>query len=112
MGQNLPRLALCQDHWQARLLLRALKVIHPLKVLAQDFPVKKDQRAQRLILRGGCDLLVNGEVVQKLLHLVRALLRRVPLAMKEDVALDPIDIGCFGTNTVVLAADGFAHLIE
>jgi hypothetical protein len=60
MGQNLLRLALCQDHRQAHGFLRA-RVIHPLEVLAQDFPVKKNQRAQRLILRGGCDLLIAGE---------------------------------------------------
>jgi hypothetical protein len=84
MGQHVPRLALCQDHRQALRLLRALKVIHPLKLLAQNFTVKKNQRAQRLVLRGGRDFFVNRQVIQKLFHLGPAHLRRVPFPMKED----------------------------
>ena len=36
----------------------------------------------------------------------------MPFVMKEDVALDPIDVGSLGANTVMFASDDVPHLVE
>ena len=41
-----------------------------------------------------------------------AYLFRVPLIVEEDEAFNPVDIGFFGAEGVMLAADGIAHLVE
>jgi len=49
---------------------------------AQDFPVKEEQRGLGLVLRGGRNLALDGEVREKRLDFRRAKACRVPLAVK------------------------------
>src|SRR5713226_5764049 len=96
MRQDMSYLTLGKDDGQACRLLRALKIVHPLKVLLQDFAVQKDQRAQCLILSGGRDLLLDRQMIQELFHFARTHLLWVSLLMKEDVTLDPVNVSGFG----------------
>jgi hypothetical protein len=52
------------------------------------------------------------KMVQKLLQFRRAHLRWMPLIVKENIFLDPVDIGSLGAQTVVLAANRLSYLIE
>jgi hypothetical protein len=47
-------------------LLCSFKVVQPIKVLAEDLPVEKDQRAEGLVLGGGGNLSLDGKMVQEL----------------------------------------------
>lgn len=74
--------------------------------------VEEEQRAVRLVLRGGGDFLLHGQVREEGLDFGRAHVLRVALVMKEDEALDPMDVGLLGARGVVLAANGLADLVE
>ncbi len=67
---------------------------------------------QRLALGGSRDLVVDGQRGQERGDLDGAHVNRVPLAMEEDVPLDPVDVGLFGARAVVSGADGLADPVE
>src|SRR5262249_6592920 len=74
--------------------------------------VEKQQRAFGLILRGSRDAPLHRQERQERFHLPISHLAWMPLAVKMDVAPDPIDVGLFSTQAVVLAADAVAHAVE
>ena len=90
----------------------SLAVTHRCNLLAEYFAIEKDQGAQRLILSRGGDLLLDRQVVEKLLNVLLIHLGRMAFVMKEDVALDPIDVGLLSANAVVLAANRLPDLIQ
>src|SRR5882672_3132767 len=112
MRQDLPNLSFGKNYWQARRPFRSLQILHPFKLLVQHFPVEKDQGAQSLVLSSRCNVLINCQVVQELLHFARAHLFRMLLAMKKDVTLDPIDISSLSPQAVMLPANSLTHLVE
>ena len=54
----------------------------------------------------------TAEVAEEGAEVIRAQLARMTFAMEEDVAANPLQIGLFGADAVVLHADDVAHLIE
>jgi len=58
--------------------------------------MQEEQGAERLILCRGTDPAAHGEVGEKLDDLGRPHLRRMPLAVKEDVSTRPADVGLLG----------------
>ncbi len=91
---------------------------HPLNAGDEvEFPiqhllVEEKQGAEGLILRGGGDALLDGEMAEKGGDLFFAHLRGVALLVEEDEAADPIEIGLLGAKAVVLAAQVPADAIE
>src|SRR3989475_1534190 len=60
----------------------------------------------------GSHLALDRERAQEQGHLRRAHLHRMPLAMEDDVATDPRDVGVLGAATVVASAQGSANTVE
>lgn len=74
--------------------------------------IEKKQCAQGLVLGGSGDLGFHGEVGQERLHFRRSQVLGVTLAVKEDEALDPVQVRLLGADAVVLEADDGAHLLQ
>jgi len=80
--------------------------------LLEHVSVEEEQRGQRLVLRGGADPAVDGEVGEEGVDLRLAHLDWMPLAVKDDKAPDPRDVGLLGSETVVTRPDRQAHPVE
>src|SRR5207249_2661876 len=89
-----------------------LEVVHPANLFVEHFAIEKDQSTQCLILSRSRHFLLHGQMIEKLLHLAFAHLRRMSLVMKKDVALDPIDVIFLGTNAIALTSNRLTHPIE
>lgn len=82
------------------------------QVLVQHFFVAEEESAEGLVLGGGGDMFLHGQVSQKCLHLGGAHFGRVAQVVELDGAFDPVDVGLFGADGVMFEADGVADLIE
>ena len=82
------------------------------QLLAEDLAIEEEQRAEGLVLRGGGDVALDGQVGEERLDLRAAHIFGVALAVEQDEAPDPIDVGLLGADGVVLDANRVAHLIE
>jgi hypothetical protein len=100
------------DDGQAGGAFGADELIHPLERLMEDFVVKKDNGVESLVLGGGGDFLVNGEVGKEGLNLGSTHFAWMPFLMEEDEAFDPEDVDLFGAEGVVFDAEDFADLVE
>jgi hypothetical protein len=67
---------------------------------SENLAIKEQQGGQRLVLGRGGHLLAGA-------HLCG-----VPLAMEEDVPLDPVDVRFLGAAAVVAGPDGFAGAVQ
>jgi hypothetical protein len=65
-----------------------------------------------LVLGRGGDATLDREVVEEGDNLRPTHLVGVALAVKEDVAFGPVEVGLLGADAVVLAADEVAHFPE
>ncbi len=63
-----------------------------------------------MVLSRGGDFALDGEVIEEGDDLRLAHFFGVPLAVKEDVPIGPAEVGLFGADAVVLAADEVAHV--
>ncbi len=63
-------------------------------------------------MRGGRHVAFNGQVREERFHFRAAHVFGVALVMKQDKALDPVHVGFFGADGIVLEADHIAHLVE
>ena len=97
---------------QARRGLRRLDAFQPGQLDREDFPVQEQQRAARLILRRRGDMARDREIGEKRLDFRRAHRRRMALAVKMDVASNPVDIRLLGADAVMLQPDPMANLVE
>lgn len=79
---------------------------------AEHFAVEEEDGAEGLVLGGGGDASFDGEVGKEGLDLGGAHLAGVAFVVEEDEASDPGDVGLFGADRVVLAADGVSDLVE
>ncbi len=80
--------------------------------LAQHLAVQEDERVQRLVLGGGCNVFCAGEVSQKPCYLRTAEHRRMALAVEQNEAANPVDVNRFGTRAVVPEPDLSADAVE
>ena len=78
----------------------------------KNVAVEEEDSAEGLVLGGGGDMTLDGEMCDEGLDLIGAHVFGVAFIMKEDVAFDPVLVGLFGAVGVVFGADGVAHLIE
>ena len=101
-----------QDHGKLDRPLGPLDVVEPGQVHAEDLPIQEKQRRLRLILCGRGDFPVDRKVREKRLDFRRAELRRMPLVVEENEAFNPVDVGLFRADAVVLAPDDFVDAVE
>jgi hypothetical protein len=78
----------------------------------EDLLIEKKQGAQRLILGGSCHLSFNREVAEEGSNLRFAHFVGVALAMKEDEAPDPIDVGLLGADAIMFDPQVPADAVE
>ena len=78
----------------------------------QDLLLEKQQGREGLVLGGGADVAVDGQVGQELVDLGGPHRGRVADAVEEDEAPDPADVGVLGPGAVVPEADGLADAIQ
>jgi hypothetical protein len=84
-----------EDNGQARRALGSHDLVEPGQLDVQNVPIEEQERAQRLVLRRRGDATLDREGTEKARHLRAAHLDGMPLAVKEDVAPDPRDVGFF-----------------
>jgi hypothetical protein len=66
----------------------------------QYIPIQKQQGCFRLPLRGSSHIPLNCKMRQKCFYFRHSHLFRMPLAMKQNKAPRPIDVGIFGANGI------------
>lgn len=79
---------------------------------AQHFLVEEEQGVEGLVLGGGGDVALDGEVVEIGDDFGLAHLFGVALAVEEDEPLGPVEVGLLGADAIVAAAEDVAHLAE
>jgi len=79
----------------------ALDVIDEIEFSIEHLLVKKQQRAESLILSGCGDALFNGEMGKEVGDFFLAHFVRVAFAMKENVTANPIDVRLFGADRIM-----------
>ena len=105
------RLGLRQHHRGAHRPLGPHHAGEPGEILSEDLLVQKQQRRQRLILRGGRDIALRREPAQERLHLARAELGGMPRPVVEDEPADPEPIGLLGPPAVAALANLAAEAV-
>jgi hypothetical protein len=82
------------------------------EVLTKDVAIQKQHRGERLILGGRAHTTVDGQRRQEPRHVAGAHLRRMPLAVKQNVPPDPPDVRVFRSGAVVTQPERVPHAIE
>ena len=107
-----PHLFARENHGKFRGLLRAHDVLHPAKFLPKNLLVEKQNRAQGLILRRRRHVAGHGKMREERLNLDLAHFARVPLAVEDDEAANPVGVSLLGADAVVAHPDRVTHPIE
>lgn len=100
------------DHRNAPLGHRPCQVIHPGQLNAEDLLVQKQQCAQGLTMGSHRDLALHRQIGQVGLNLHLTHLTRMPLAMKIDEILDPVNIRFLSAQAIVQVTDLLPQLIQ
>src|SRR5437667_4815914 len=112
MCKDFVHLIASQHDWDALGLFCPLDVFNPAHLLFEDLLVKKQDRAEGLILGRGRHVTNSRQVRKKLCDLGCAHLVRMTQMMKPDKALDPVAIRSFRSQTVVFKAQNVERLVE
>ena len=105
------RFLLGEDYWQALGAFGA-QGIDRSQILVQHLAVEEQRGAEGLILGRGVDVLPHRQVGERGFDFRRAHFVGMALAVEEDVARDPGDVGLFRAVGVVFQAQGVAHLVQ
>jgi len=79
---------------------------------AEDMAVEEEDGAEGLVLCRGGDLFVDGKVSEEALDVRGAHRGGMALVVEKDEATDPGQVGAFGAEGVVLAAQGLLGAVE
>lgn len=79
--------------------------------LVEDVTVEEEDGAEGLVLCGGGDVLLGGEVGEEILNFCDAHLCGVAFVVVEDESFDPVFVGLFGAVGVVFEAQGVGDLV-
>ena len=101
-------LVAAEDDGQPLGALGTHDAVEPGKVDLQHVAVQEQEGAQGLVLGRGRDVAAHGQRGEEAGDLWGAHLGRVALAVEEDVALDPRDVGVFGPAAIGAGAQGGA----
>jgi len=77
-----------------------------LQLNSEDIAIEEEEGIEGLVLGGGGDVPVHGQVGEKGLDFGRAHVIGVALVMEQDVTPDPVQVSGFGANGVMFEADG------
>ena len=105
-------LARAQHHRQAPPHCGPADLLQPRQLNLQHPAVQKQQRRERLVVRGGRELPIGGQCRPERLHLCGAHLRRVAQAKKADELLAPAYIELFRAQAVVQPAQALPQTIQ
>jgi hypothetical protein len=105
-------LRLREDGGQPARLLRAQHVVQPRQFHPQDLLVEKENRRQRLVLRGGRDVALRGESRKEGRYLRGAHIAGMAHPMEDHEAPHPMGISAFRAQTVVPHPDGRAKMLQ
>ena len=83
-----------------------------LQLLVEDLLVEKKERTKRLVLSGGGDMAVDGEMAEEGSDLFLAHLGGMALVVEEDVAADPVQVELLRAEAVVLYPQMPANAVE
>jgi hypothetical protein len=87
-------------------------VFYPRKLNLENVAVQKQDRGERLVLGRCCDAAFDRQVRKELRDLRGRHVRRVSFAVEQNEAPNPLEIGSFCSEAVVLSSDTVAHTIE
>ena len=87
-------------------------VFEPGQVLMQNVAIQEQERAQRLILGRCGHAPLDGQRAQKLCDLRGAHFGGMALAMKQNEAADPSDVGLLRTPAAVTQPISLTHAVE
>ena len=91
---------------------RPAEFAQPRHVDAEHFAVEKEQRTQRLAMRGRRDATLVGEHRQERLHLHHAELARMAQTEPAHEVAHPVDVRLLGAQAVVQVAQALAQGVE
>ena len=110
MGEEALDLAAVEDGRKPFGSLGAGDVLQDQILATENLLIEEYEGVEGLVLGRGGDLALDGEVAQEGDDLRLAHFVGMALAVKQDVALGPFEVGLLGADAVVLAADEVAHL--
>ena len=87
-------------------------LLEPGELAAEDLAIEEEKRAEGLVLGGGADVPVRGEVAEVARDLRGAEAVGVALAVEEDEAADPGDVGLLGARAEVARVQNAADAVE
>ena len=87
-------------------------LVQPGQLHLEHPAVQKQQSGSGLGLGRGRDVSLNGQMAEELAYLQSAKLLRVALAVKEDKAPSPVDVGLLGPVRVVQCPDAVPQPVE
>src|SRR5262249_14433803 len=102
----------CQHHRQFRRTGDSLDTVDKVEFSIEYLLVKKQQRAEGLILRRSSDVLVDCEMSKEFCDFFLAHLIWMTLTMKKDEAPYPIRVSFFGANRIMLYAQVPTNAVE
>jgi len=111
-GKEGPGLLPREYHGKPPGTLRLLDAVQPGKLHPQHLLVEEEQGGERLVLRAGRNAATVGQGGQEGLHLLRAELARVAVAVEAEIAPRPVHAGLLRAQAVVANADLGAELAE
>jgi hypothetical protein len=94
-------LAATQHGGEVRRALRALEAVEVRHGEVEDPTVEEEQRAERLILRGGGGVTLHREMIEESGDLGGAELARVAAGVEGDEGADPVEVRLLGARRVV-----------
>lgn len=112
VGEDGARFSAGEDDGQLGRTADALDAIDKREFAIEHLLIKKENRAEGLVLSGGGDTALDREMAQEGGDLGFAHLGRMAFLVEEDEAPDPIEISLLGADAVALDAQVPAHAIE
>ncbi len=105
-----------QNAGNAPFLGGAVDTVQPGQLNSENFPIKKQNRAQGLVVRGSRHLAVGGEMRQKRLDVAGPHVARVPhgpaIARPANEEANPVDVHLLSAEAVVHVPDTLTQLVQ
>lgn len=112
----IPPPRLWSTRWECAFLGGAVDAVQPGQLNSENFPIKKQNRAQGLVVRGSRHLAVGGEMRQKRLNVAGTHVARVPhgpaMARPANEEANPVDVHLLSAEAVVHVPDTLAQLVQ
>lgn len=112
MRENAARFAGRKHNRQLRRAGDALDVVNEIEFSLEHLLVKKQQRAEGLILSRGSDMFFDSEMRKEFADLFLAHVARMAFAMKENVPSNPLRVRLLGADRIMLHLQMPADAVE